>query len=83
METIEQRVKRVVCDKLHVDMGQVTYEASFKDDLAADSLDQVELIMGLEEEFKDELKGDIAIEDAEKIDTVGKAIEYIYSRAGR
>ncbi|HCI56835.1 MAG TPA: acyl carrier protein [Opitutae bacterium] len=83
METIEQRVKRVVCDKLRVDMGQVTYEASFKDDLAADSLDQVELIMGLEEEFKDELKGDIAIEDAEKIDTVGKAIEYIYSRAGR
>lgn len=83
MENIEQRVKRVVCDKLRVNMEQVTYEASFKDDLGADSLDQVELVMGLEDEFKDELKGDIAAEDAEKIDTVGKAIEYISNKAGK
>jgi len=82
-ETIEQRVKRVICKRLGVEMSALTYEASFKDDLGADSLDLVELIMEFEDEFKDELKGEISAEDAEKLDTVGKVIEYVSSKAGK
>lgn len=72
-----ERVKNVIVDQLSVDADEVTLEASFVDDLGADSLDVVELIMGLETEF------DIAIpdEDAEKISTVGDAVEYIKSHA--
>ena len=72
-----ERVKNVIVDQLSVDADEVTLEASFVDDLGADSLDVVERIMGRETEV------DIAIpdEDAEKISTVGDAVEYIKSHA--
>jgi acyl carrier protein len=73
MATIEKRVKDIVAEQLGVDEGQVTNEASFMDDLGADSLDTVELVMALEEEFEVE----ISDEDAEKIQTVQDAIDYI------
>ena len=70
-----ERVKKIVVEQLEVEEDQVTPEASFANDLGADSLDTVELVMALEEEF------DIEIPDeaAEKIDTVGKAVEHISS----
>ncbi|ENH98272.1 acyl carrier protein [Gracilibacillus halophilus YIM-C55.5] len=70
-----ERVKKIVVDRLDVDEDKVTMEASFKDDLEADSLDVVELVMELEDEFDME----IADEDAEKIGTVGDAVDYINS----
>ena len=73
MESIEQKVKEIVADRLGVDPDEVTPEASFIEDLGADSLDTVELVMALEEEFGIEIPD----EDAEKIQTVGDAIEYI------
>ncbi|WP_457677979.1 acyl carrier protein [Thermovibrio sp.] len=73
MENIEQKVKEIVADRLGVDPDEVTPEASFIEDLGADSLDTVELVMALEEEFGIEIPD----EDAEKIQTVGDAIEYI------
>lgn len=73
MATIEERVKQIVAEQLGVDDAQVTPEASFMDDLGADSLDTVELVMALEEEFDIE----ISDEDAEKILTVQNAISYI------
>lgn len=76
MEEFE-RVKSVIVDQLSVDDADVTMEASFVDDLGADSLDVVELIMGLETEFDIEIPD----EDAEKISTVGDAVEYIKSHA--
>ncbi|MGN0106414.1 MAG: acyl carrier protein [Hominilimicola sp.] len=76
MEEFE-RVKNVIVDQLSVDADEVTMEASFVDDLGADSLDVVELIMGLETEFDIEIPD----EDAEKISTVGDAVEYIKSHA--
>ncbi|MCH5211258.1 MAG: acyl carrier protein [Oscillospiraceae bacterium] len=76
MEEFE-RVKNVIVDQLSVDADEVTLEASFIDDLGADSLDVVELIMGLETEFDLEIPD----EDAEKISTVGDAVEYIKSHA--
>ena len=72
-----ERVKNVIVDQLSVDADEVTLEASFVDDLGADSLDVVELIMGLETEFDIEIPD----EDAEKISTVGDADEYIKSHA--
>ena len=72
-----ERVKNVIVDQLSVDADEVTLEASFFDDLGADSLDIVELIMGLEIEFDIEIPD----EDAEKISTVGDAVEYIKSHA--
>lgn len=72
-----ERVKNVIVDQLSVDADEVTLEASFVDDLDADSLDVVELIMGLETEFDIEIPD----EDAEKISTVGDAVEYIKSHA--
>ncbi|MFD1018149.1 acyl carrier protein [Thalassobacillus hwangdonensis] len=69
------RVKKIVVDRLDVDESKVTMEASFKDDLEADSLDVVELVMELEDEFDME----IADEEAEKINTVGDAVNYINS----
>ena len=74
-ETFE-KVKQIVVDRLDVDEDKVTLEASFKDDLEADSLDVVELVMELEDEFDLE----IADEDAEKIATVGDAVNYINSK---
>ena len=72
-----ERVKNVIVDQLSVDADEVTLEASFVDDLGADSLDVVELIMGLETEFDIEIPD----EDAEKISTVGDAVEYIKNHA--
>lgn len=73
MATVEERVKQIVAEQLGVEDDQVTPEASFMDDLGADSLDTVELVMALEEEFDIE----ISDEDAEKIQTVQNAIDYI------
>ncbi|MBW2520738.1 MAG: acyl carrier protein, partial [Deltaproteobacteria bacterium] len=73
MASIAERVKQIVTEQLGVDEDQVTSDASFMDDLGADSLDTVELVMALEEEFDIE----ISDEDAEKIQTVQDAIDYI------
>ena len=70
---IEEKVKQIVAEQLGVDEGQVTETASCMDDLGADSLDTVELVMALEEEFDIE----ISDEDAEKIQTVKDAISYV------
>ncbi|GEL75909.1 acyl carrier protein [Tenuibacillus multivorans] len=69
------RIKEIIVERLDVDEAKVTEEASFKDDLEADSLDVVELVMELEDEFDME----ISDEDAEKIQTVGDAVNYINS----
>lgn len=71
------RVKDIIVDQLNVNVEQVTLEASFIDDLGADSLDTVELVMAFEEEFKDELKGEIPESDAEKLQSVGDVVNYI------
>jgi acyl carrier protein len=73
MSDIAKRVKEIVAEQLGVDEAQVLTESSFMDDLGADSLDTVELVMALEEEFDIEIPD----EDAEKIQTVNDAIEYI------
>jgi acyl carrier protein len=75
-EELLNKVKEIVSDKLSISEDQVTEEASFIDDLGADSLDTVELIMALEDEF--EL--DIPDEEAEKLDTVAKAIDYVLEK---
>ena len=77
MSEIASRVKAIIVDKLGVEESEVTYEASFTNDLGADSLDTVELIMEFEKEF------DVTIPDdqAEKIATVGDAIAYIEANA--
>lgn len=72
-----EKVREVIVDQLGVDEDDVTMEANFVDDLGADSLDIVELIMGLETEFDIEIPD----EDAEKIATVGDAVNYIKERA--
>ncbi|GEN55749.1 acyl carrier protein [Halolactibacillus alkaliphilus] len=72
-----ERVKKIVVDRLDVEEEKVTLEASFKDDLEADSLDVVELVMELEDEFDME----IADEEAENIQTVADAVNYIDSQA--
>ncbi|NTV52733.1 MAG: acyl carrier protein [Candidatus Firestonebacteria bacterium] len=74
---LEDKVKEIIVDQLGVDADEVTTEASFIDDLGADSLDTVELVMALEEEFSMEIPD----EEAEKIKTVGDAVEYIKSHA--
>ncbi len=73
MSDIEDRVKKIVVEQLGVKEDEVTMEASFVDDLGADSLDTVELVMALEEEFKTEIPD----EEAEKITTVQLAVDYI------
>lgn len=80
-KTIEQRVKQIIVNQLNVNEEQITREASFLDDLGADSLDTVELIMAFEEEFKNEIKGEIPESDAEKLQTVGDVINYIEQKA--
>jgi len=74
--SVEDKVKDIIVDQLGVDENQVTLEASFVDDLGADSLDTVELVMALEEEFDIEIPD----EEAEKIATVQDATSYIASR---
>lgn len=78
MSNVAERVKKIIVEKLGVDEAQVTNEASFTNDLGADSLDTVELIMEFEKEF------DISIPDdqAENIQTVGQAITYLESNLG-
>ncbi|HFC52856.1 MAG TPA: acyl carrier protein [Gammaproteobacteria bacterium] len=73
MSTIEDRVKKIVAEQLGVKEDEVTENASFVDDLGADSLDTVELVMALEEEFDTEIPD----EEAEKITTVQQAVDYI------
>ena len=73
MSSVEERVKKIVVEQLGVKEDEVSNEASFVDDLGADSLDTVELVMTLEEEFKTEIPD----EEAEKITTVQQAISYI------
>lgn len=73
MSTIEERVKKIVIEQLGVKEDEVTLEASFVDDLGADSLDTVELVMLLEEEFDTEIPDD----EAEKINTVQAAVDYV------
>ena len=73
MENIEQRVKKIVAGQLGVNEADIKNESSFVDDLGADSLDTVELVMALEEEFECEIPD----EDAEKITTVQQAIDYV------
>ena len=73
MSTIEERVKKVVVNQLEIKEEEATMEASFVDDLGADSLDTVELVMALEEEFDTEIPD----EEAEKIRTIQQAVDYI------
>jgi len=73
---IVDEVKKIIEDKLGVNAEQITMEASFIDDLGADSLDQVELVM----DFEDKFEVDIPDEDAEKLRTVGEAIKYLDAR---
>ena len=73
MSSIEERVQKIVIEQLGVKEEEVTKDASFVDDLGADSLDTVELVMALEEEFETEIPD----EDAEKITTVAEAVGYI------
>jgi acyl carrier protein len=73
MENVEQRVKKIVAEQLGVNEAEIKNESSFVDDLGADSLDTVELVMALEEEFETEIPD----EDAEKITTVQQAIDYV------
>ncbi|QCI22211.1 acyl carrier protein [Buchnera aphidicola] len=76
MNNIEKRIKKIIFDKLDIEEKNIINQASFAEDLGADSLDIVELIMALEEEFDIE----ISDEEAEKISTVQKSIDYIKSR---
>ncbi|OEH85780.1 acyl carrier protein [Desulfuribacillus stibiiarsenatis] len=76
MSDVFGRVKQIIVDRLGADDAEITLEASFKDDLNADSLDVVELVMELEDEFDME----ISDEDAEKITTVGEAVRYIEAK---
>ncbi len=75
MENLEARVKKIIAEKLGVDESTIKNESSFVDDLGADSLDTVELVMALEEEFNVQIPD----EDAEKITTVQQAVDYVTS----
>ena len=77
MAAVEEKVKQIIVEQLGVDEGEVTANASFVDDLGADSLDRVELVMAFEEAFDIEIHD----EDAEKINSVQDAVSYIGSRA--
>ncbi|MHB0876526.1 MAG: acyl carrier protein [Anaerolineae bacterium] len=77
MDTFE-RVRKIIVDQLGVDPDRVVMEANFRDDLEADSLDLVELIMAFEEEFG----GEISDDEAQRIRTVGEAVTYLGSHSG-
>ncbi len=76
-EEVLEKVKEIIIEQLGADESEITLEASFRDDLEADSLDLVELIMAFEEEFG----GEISDEEAQEITTVGEAVEYLYSHS--
>ena len=76
MEEVQSKLKEIVMDRLNAEEDQIKPEASFVEDLGADSLDIVELIMGIEEEFDIEIPD----EDAEKLTTVGEAMEYVKTK---
>ena len=78
MEEVQQKLKEIVMDRLNAEEDQIKPEASFVEDLGADSLDIVELIMGIEEEFDIEIPD----EDAEKFTTVGEAMAYVKTKLG-
>jgi acyl carrier protein len=73
-----ERIKKIIVELLGVDPGKITMAANFKDDLEADSLDLVELIMAFEEEFG----GEISDEEAKQITTVGEAVKYVQEKMG-
>lgn len=79
-QSIEARVKRIIVSQLDVNEDQVVSAAHFINDLGADSLDTVELVMAFEEEFKNEIQGEIPEADAEKLMTVGSVVDYIESK---
>ena len=79
MASVEERVKQIIVEQLGVDEAEVTPKASFVDDLGADSLDTVELVMAFEEAFELEIPD----EDAEKITTVKDAIDYIQNKTSK
>ncbi|MFQ5735845.1 MAG: acyl carrier protein [Thermodesulfobacteriota bacterium] len=79
MSSVETKVKKIIIDQLDVTEDEVTSGASFVDDLGADSLDTVEMVMAFEEEFAIEIPD----EDAEKIKTVKDAVDYIQKKAGK
>lgn len=78
LEEIQKKLKDIVVDRLNVEESQIKPEASFVEDLGADSLDIVEFIMGIEEEFDIEIPD----EDAEKLTTVGEALNYVKNKLG-
>ena len=78
LEEVQAKLKEIVMDRLNAEEEQIKPEASFVEDLGADSLDIVELIMGIEEEFDIEIPD----EDAEKLTTVGDALDYVKQKLG-
>jgi acyl carrier protein len=78
LEEVQAKLKEIVMDRLNAEEEQIKPEASFVEDLGADSLDIVELIMGIEEEFDIEIPD----EDAEKLTTVGEAMSYVKTKLG-
>ncbi|MDD2350218.1 MAG: acyl carrier protein [Synergistaceae bacterium] len=78
LEEVQAKLKEIVMDRLNAEEEQIKPEASFVEDLGADSLDIVELIMGIEEEFDIEIPD----EDAEKLTTVGEAMSYVKAKLG-
>ncbi len=78
MEEVQKKLKEILVDRLNAEEDQIKPEASFVEDLGADSLDIVELIMGIEEEFDIEIPD----EDAEKLTTVGEALQYVKTKLG-
>ena len=79
MASVDERVKQIIFEQLGVDEAEVTPTASFVDDLGADSLDTVELVMAFEKEFDI----DIPDEEAEKLRTVGDALKYLHEKLGK
>ena len=77
-DEVFEKVKGIIIEQLGADESDITMEASFRDNLEADSLDLVELIMAFEEEFG----GEISDEEAQKITTVGEAVNYLYANSG-
>jgi acyl carrier protein len=82
-KTVEQRIKEIIINQLGVSEDRVVPEASFLDDLGADSLDTVELIMAFEDEFKTELQGEIPESDAEGLQTVQDVVAYIEGKLNK